>query len=137
MGGERLVKATARLPSGSAARAGPTRLPNGPAAWAVVSTLACGGFLATFDLNAVAFSLPTLVVEFGVSSATIAWLIIVPLAFTSLLIGIVQSLGTAWGLLQHYWVIAKLVLTLFVTVVLLLQIKTIATLARIPDLVRL
>ena len=56
-----------------------------------------------------------------------------PLAFTSLLIGIVQSLGTAWGLFQHYWVIAKLVLTLFVTVVLLLQMKTIATLARIAS----
>ena len=27
--------------------------PRGPAAWAVIATLACGGFLATFDLNAV------------------------------------------------------------------------------------
>jgi len=50
--------------------------PQGPAAWAVIATLACGGFLATFDLNAVAFSLPTLVVEFDVTSSTVAWLII-------------------------------------------------------------
>jgi hypothetical protein len=60
----------------------------------------------------------------------VAWLVIVPLAFTSLLIGIVQSVSTAWGLFQHYWVIAKLALTLLVTVVLLLQMKTIATMAR-------
>ena len=63
----------------------------------------------------------------------IAWLIIMPLAFTSLLIGIVQSVSTAWGLFQHYWVITKLVLTLVVTVVLLLQMKTISTVARIAS----
>jgi len=74
--GERLVGATkaGRLPNG--AGVGMERSPEGPAAWAVIATLACGGFLATFDLNAVAFSLPTLVVEFGVSSSTVAWLII-------------------------------------------------------------
>src|SRR6266481_1345223 len=50
-----------------------------------------------------------------------AWCVIVPLAFASLLTGIVQSLGTAWGLFRHYWVLAKLLLTTFATIVLLLQ----------------
>jgi ABC-type anion transport system duplicated permease subunit len=30
-----------------------------------------------------------------------AWFVIVPLAFASLLTGIVQSLGSLWGLFRH------------------------------------
>lgn len=59
----------------------------------------------------------------------IAWVVIVPLAFASLLTGIVQSLGTTWGLFQHYWVLAKLLLSVFVTIVLLLQMRSIGYLA--------
>ncbi|MGH6924711.1 MAG: hypothetical protein ACRED5_13315 [Propylenella sp.] len=58
-----------------------------------------------------------------------ARLVIVPLVLVSLLIGIVQSLTTQWGLFRHYWVLAKLVLTVFVTVVLLLQMDAISYLA--------
>jgi hypothetical protein len=58
-----------------------------------------------------------------------AWFVIVPLVFASLLTGIIQSLGTPWGLLRHYWVIAKLMLTIVVTLVLLLQLELIAYLA--------
>ena len=65
-----------------------------------------------------------------VAMDVIAWLVIVPLAFISLLIGAVQSLATPWGLFQHYWVLAKLLLTVFATVVLLLQMKSIGTVAR-------
>jgi DMSO/TMAO reductase YedYZ heme-binding membrane subunit len=36
-----------------------------------------------------------------------AWLVLAPLAFASVLTGIVQSLGTTWGLLRHYWVVFK------------------------------
>jgi len=36
--------------------------------------------------------------------------VIVPLAFASLLTGLIQSLGTPWGLFRHYWVFAKLFL---------------------------
>ena len=56
----------------------------------------------------------------------IAWFVIVPLAFASLLTGVVQSIGTHWGLFQHYWVLAKLSLTCFVTIILLLQMKLIS-----------
>lgn len=61
----------------------------------------------------------------------IAWFVVVPLALASLLIGIVQSLGTTWGLFRHYWVIAKLLLTVFATTVLLLQMKTIGYIVRV------
>ena len=37
-----------------------------------------------------------------------AWWVIVPLAFASLLTGLVVSLGTPWGLFRHYWVLIKL-----------------------------
>ena len=49
----------------------------------------------------------------------VAWSALVPLALASLLSGMVISLGTIWGLLQHYWVILKLLITLFATIVLL------------------
>ncbi len=31
------------------------------------------------------------------------WFVLVPLAGASLLTGIIQSLGTKWGLFRHYW----------------------------------
>lgn len=61
----------------------------------------------------------------------IAWYVIVPLALASVLSGLVQSLGTAWGLFRHYWVLVKFVVTIFATVVLLLKLKLITNLASI------
>ncbi|MGI8554260.1 MAG: hypothetical protein ACR2PL_26255 [Dehalococcoidia bacterium] len=55
--------------------------------------------------------------------------VIVPLAFAALLTGLVQSLGTPWGLFRHYWVLVKLLLTLFATIVLLLKTQLIDYLA--------
>lgn len=57
--------------------------------------------------------------------------IIVPLAFASLLTGLVQSLGTSWGLLRHYWVLVKLLLTVFATSVLLVKMELIGYAARL------
>jgi hypothetical protein len=37
--------------------------------------------------------------------ALIARLVIIPLAFASLLTGLIQSLGTPWGLFRRYWVV--------------------------------
>ena len=48
--------------------------------------------------------------------------VIVPLSLASLLSGLIQSLGTPWGLFRHYWVLIKLLLTSFATIVLLLQL---------------
>ena len=53
-----------------------------------------------------------------------AWLVLVPLAHASLLTGIVMSLGTTWGLFRHYWVVLKLLITVFGTIVLLIYMET-------------
>jgi hypothetical protein len=58
-----------------------------------------------------------------------AWLVLVPLAFASLLTGIVQSLGTAWGLFRHYWVLFKLLITVVATIVLLIYMETFSFMA--------
>jgi hypothetical protein len=58
-----------------------------------------------------------------------AWCVIVPLAFAALLTGIFQSMGTSWGLLRHYWVVVKLLLTAFATGVLLLKMEQIGRVA--------
>ena len=55
--------------------------------------------------------------------------VIVPLCLVSLFTGLVQSLGTPWGLFRHYWVIAKLLLTLFATLLLLLHTRPISYMA--------
>ncbi|MGH2489757.1 MAG: hypothetical protein ACRDFR_09110 [Candidatus Limnocylindria bacterium] len=53
--------------------------------------------------------------------ALTGWMVIVPLSLASLLTGIVQSLGTAWGLFRQWWVVAKLVITVPATVLLLIH----------------
>ena len=53
-----------------------------------------------------------------------AWLVLVPLAFASLLTGLVQALGTTWGLFRHYWVLFKLLINVACTVVLLVYMET-------------
>lgn len=55
----------------------------------------------------------------------LARFIIVPLAFASLITGIIQSLGTPWGLFRHYWIVAKLLLTAVATSILLIKLKLI------------
>lgn len=59
----------------------------------------------------------------------IAWWLVLPLVYAALLVGVVSSLGTPWGLFRYWWVIAKLGLTLVAAVVLQLQMRTIDALA--------
>ena len=61
----------------------------------------------------------------------ITWFALVPLAFTTLLTGLIQSLGTPWGLFRHYWVLGKLLLTVIGTIVLLLYTQTVGHIADI------
>ncbi len=58
-----------------------------------------------------------------------AWYTLVPLAAASLLTGVVQSLGGAWGLLRHYWVLFKLLINIVGLVVLLMYTTTLGALA--------
>lgn len=59
----------------------------------------------------------------------LAWSVVLPLSVASLLSGLIQSLGTVWGLFRHYWVVAKLLLTCLVIAILLLQLQLIDGLA--------
>jgi hypothetical protein len=49
----------------------------------------------------------------------IGWFVLVPLSFASLLSGLIQALGTPWGLFRHYWVIFKLLINVLANAVLL------------------
>ena len=51
------------------------------------------------------------------------------LAYATLVTGLLMSLGTKWGLFRHHWVIISLVLTVFALVILLVETRTIASLA--------
>jgi len=62
---------------------------------------------------------------------SIGWLVLVPLSVASLLTGLVQALGTKWGLFRHYWVLAKLLINVGATIVLLLYMQTLSHLAGI------
>lgn len=57
--------------------------------------------------------------------------IIVPLALASVLIGIANALSSPWGLLQHYWIVVKVVLTLFAITILLLEVRSVRYMAEI------
>ena len=61
----------------------------------------------------------------------ITWWVLVPMSFASLLSGLVQSLGTTWGLFRHYWVVTKLVINVLANVILLLYTKTIGYMASV------
>jgi hypothetical protein len=52
------------------------------------------------------------------------WVVLVPLSLASLATGLVCSLGSAWGLFRHYWVLFKLAINLVATIVLLLYMQT-------------
>ena len=59
------------------------------------------------------------------------WFVIVPLSLASPLTGLVQSLGTTWGLFRHYWILAKFLITIPATILLLVHMRPIGHLARV------
>jgi hypothetical protein len=62
------------------------------------------------------------VVHSGYSTMELTgWFVIVPLSFAALLTGLVQAIGTEWGLFRYYWILVKLVLTLGAVTILLLH----------------
>lgn len=58
-----------------------------------------------------------------VALKVIGWFVLVPLSFASLLTGLIQALGTGWGLLSHYWILFKLVTTVIATALLLVHMQ--------------
>lgn len=59
----------------------------------------------------------------------VARFVILPLALAALATGLVQGLGTEWGVLRHWWVLVKLLITLGATLLLLVHMQPVAHLA--------
>jgi hypothetical protein len=59
------------------------------------------------------------------------WFVIVPLSLAALPTGLVISLGTEWGLFRHYWVLAKFLITVLATILLLVHMQPVGHLARV------
>ena len=90
-----------------------------------------GAVLAYLPLDVIASAsqdVRTVRAAFLAMEVTVCY-VIVPLGLASVLIGIVNALGAPWGLLRHYWVVVKLLLTLFATTILLLEAQTIRNMA--------
>lgn len=90
---------------------------------------AVGGFLV-LSIAGLRTQDPGLARSFYVAMDLVARSLILPLAFAALATGLVQSLGSRWGLFRHWWVLAKLLVTLFATAVLLTKMALIAEVAR-------
>ena len=77
----------------------------------------------------VASSDPLTVRSAYLAMESIGWFVLVPFSLASFATGTVQALTTKWGLFQHYWVIAKLLINLLATVILLLYMESLGALA--------
>lgn len=51
----------------------------------------------------------------------IGFSVLIPFSLAALATGLINALGSQWGVLQHYWIIAKLLLTIMATTLLLLH----------------
>src|SRR5439155_11377048 len=47
----------------------------------------------------------------------------------SLLSGLVESLGTPWGLFRHYWIVAKLMIAVVATILLIVHMRPVSFVA--------
>jgi hypothetical protein len=63
------------------------------------------------------------------SMELIGWTVIVPLSLATLLSGLVQSLGTEWGLFRHYWVTVKFLVAAVGSVILLTHMRAVGEMA--------
>jgi hypothetical protein len=63
------------------------------------------------------------------SMELIGWTVIVPLSLATLLSGLVQSLGTQWGLFRHYWITVKFLMASVGSVILLTHMRAVGQMA--------
>lgn len=59
--------------------------------------------------------------------------VVAPLALASLLSGLVQGLTSHWGVIRHYWVSIKLLITLIASAVFLVYLQTLGYMADTAD----
>jgi hypothetical protein len=55
--------------------------------------------------------------------------VVIPLGLASLVTGLVSSLCTEWGLLRHYWVLVKLLLTIPASILMLVHVRPVGYMA--------
>jgi hypothetical protein len=65
-----------------------------------------------------------------IAMEAVGWLVIVPFSVASLVTGLVQSAGTHWGFVRHYWVVSKLLITIGAGALLLLHMQVMSTVAQ-------
>lgn len=102
----------------------------------VVTSVGLLGAIAAFlALAVLGVAAPDEQTQRGVYPAMelIARIVILPLAASALAIGLVQALGTPWGLFRYYWVLLKLLLTGFATAILLIKMRMIGDAARLAS----
>ena len=94
------------------------------------------GAVATFLALAIAgltSSSPPIVRAAYLAMNVTGWSVIVPLCLASFVTGLVQALATPWGLLRHYWVVVKLIITVIATVLLLVHMRPISLMAEVAE----
>ncbi len=91
---------------------------------------AVAAFLAVAVAGLAGGSTPTVRAAY-LAADLVTWAVIVPLCLASLLTGVIQGLGTTWGLVRHWWVLVKLALSVVATALLLLHTQPIGHLARV------
>ncbi len=64
-----------------------------------------------------------------IAMAAVAWWVIVPACGLAVGSGLVQALGSPWGLTRHYWIVFKLLLTFVATVALAVHMQPTGQLA--------
>jgi len=89
---------------------------------------AAAGFLA-LAVHGLTIQDTQLVRGFYLAMWVTGWYVIVPLCIASLATGLIQSLGTQWGLLRHYWVLTKFILTVVSTLILFGFTQTLSSIA--------
>jgi hypothetical protein len=108
--------------------------------FALTAHIACsvgwlGGVITSFALALAALIEPQeqMVRALLPTMDLIARWVLVPMSVASLLTGVIQSLGTRWGLVRHYWILVKLAMNLLATGVLLLYLQMLGHLARTAE----
>jgi hypothetical protein len=91
---------------------------------------AVAGFLA-LAVSGLVSDRPETVRAAAVAGEVLGWWVLVPLSLASLVTGVVQGLGTTWGLFRHWWVVFKLAINLVATGLLLLHMQPIQQLAHV------
>jgi len=101
----------------------------------VLTSVAWLGTIVSFLVFALKGRSATDVSELSMCVTALQWLgwwLVVPLCFAASVSGIVQSVISSWGLIQHYWVLIKLIAMILATILLMVHMKIVDELSRTP-----